>query len=311
MKILKHISVGILLIALHLNVVAQQLPQFSQYYNNPLLFNPAHAGSSGNLNVHLQHRSQWVGFGGGPSTQIIGADAPILKRKFGVGGYMFNDQFGPLQNTGANLAYAYHMKVGGTLKMGMALSGSLFQSKVDGNNITLTDPNDQLIHNAVGAVSQELIGDAAFGLLLYNDEFYVGVSGLHLPRSKNQVFSGVLENAAMPLAIHSYFVAGVNYEAGEDLYIKPALLVNYTQNAPVQADLHFQVSYKNMVDGGVSYRYSDALALNVGVTFLEEFRVFYSYDVLVSGIKQHSSGSHEVYLGYSHSLSSGNNARFR
>src|SRR5690606_20089083 len=73
---------------------AQQDPQYTQYMFNPMAVNPAYAGSQGEFTALLMHRSQWVGVGGAPSTQVLAVDASFGK-KVGLGGVLTHDVLGP------------------------------------------------------------------------------------------------------------------------------------------------------------------------------------------------------------------------
>jgi type IX secretion system PorP/SprF family membrane protein len=75
---------------------AQQLPLYSQYMMNAFLLNPAIAGSVDYFPVRLTARQQWVGINDAPSTQALSAHYLFEYQKLGVGGYIFNDQFGPM-----------------------------------------------------------------------------------------------------------------------------------------------------------------------------------------------------------------------
>ena len=48
--------------------------------------------------------------------------------------------------------------------------------------------------------------------------------------------------------------------------------------------------------GSVSIRLRDAIALQAGISFAQYFQVSYSYDFLVSKLKNYSSGSHEIMI---------------
>ena len=61
------------------------------------------------------------------------------------------------------------------------------------------------------------------------------------------------------------------------------------------------VVYNNLLWGGVSYRLSDAIVPMVGIYYdlgPGTLKFGYSYDVTTSLLRQYSSGSHEVMLGY-------------
>ena len=51
--------------------VSQQDALYSQYMFNPLVLNPAVAGTAEGVSMVLLSRSQWLGFEGAPSTQTF------------------------------------------------------------------------------------------------------------------------------------------------------------------------------------------------------------------------------------------------
>ena len=64
---------------------AQQDEQSSMYMFNPLQFNPAYAGSRGDLNVVGIIRSQWVGMNGAPKSQFVSLNSPLSIRNMSLG----------------------------------------------------------------------------------------------------------------------------------------------------------------------------------------------------------------------------------
>jgi len=64
-----------------------------------------------------------------------------------------------------------------------------------------------------------------------------------------------------------------------------------------QVDLNARVEYNNLVWGGVSYRYQDAIALMAGVN-LNGLRIGTAYDITVGSLAGSSKGSLEFFVGY-------------
>jgi hypothetical protein len=56
--------------------------------------------------------------------------------------------------------------------------------------------------------------------------------------------------------------------------------------------------YNNKLWGGVSYRLTDAVAVNIGYQFTQALRAGYSYDIGINEISQQGGGSHEIFLSY-------------
>ena len=80
MKLIKHNIIAIALFSCTVGI-AQQLPQFTQYMYNTISVNPAYAGSREALSVVGLHRSQWVGFQGGPITQTLSIHNMNVEKK--------------------------------------------------------------------------------------------------------------------------------------------------------------------------------------------------------------------------------------
>jgi len=87
---------------------AQQIPVFSQYFNNEIAYNPAVAGSKSYNPFVLITRQQWLGFEGAPLTANISYHGALNNRS-GIGGGVFHDRAGPATNSTLEFDYAYHI----------------------------------------------------------------------------------------------------------------------------------------------------------------------------------------------------------
>ena len=106
---------------------------------NPLVINPAYAGSRDQMSVVILHRSQWLGFGGGaPNTQTASFHAPLLQGKVGLGAVVTRDVIGPVSRTGFSGAYAYRLRLR-TGKLAIALRTGLYNYVFDWNKIEYKD----------------------------------------------------------------------------------------------------------------------------------------------------------------------------
>ena len=52
-------------------VYGQDAIQFSQYFSNQLIINPAYAGADDALSLTMVHRNQWTGVKGAPRTTTL------------------------------------------------------------------------------------------------------------------------------------------------------------------------------------------------------------------------------------------------
>jgi type IX secretion system PorP/SprF family membrane protein len=278
------------------NIVAQQLPQFSQHMYNKQVLNPAVTGSEMFIVTQLTHRSQWVGFGNSPTTQLLGLHSSINHKKFGLGGYIFNDSYGPFNNLGFNGSYAYHLNLSRKTKLGFGLSGSVSQFSINNNKIELNNDSDPLID--ISTSQSKLKYNGSFGLLLHHDIYYVGVSALNVIPSKDELFTSNEIPGALPAVYHINSIGGISISLDKKNAISPSVLVKYIDSNPLQVDFNLRYIYENVVEFGVSYRTEDAIVAVVNMYVMDGLNLIYSYDVTTSNMSEASNNSHEVTLRY-------------
>lgn len=270
---------------------AQQLPLYSQYMMNGFLLNPAIAGSTDYIPVRITARRQWEGINDAPQTYAISAHSPISNGKMGVGGYIFNDQFGPISRTGLQASYAYHLEFSGTeTKLGLGLSVSVFQYKLDESNLNLLNPDDVAISHGVEA---SLVPDANFGAYLYNSRYFAGIAATQLIEWK----VGINDNNENKMVRHYFITGGYKFQLGEEFELEPSVLLKGTEfESPFQLDINVKGYLKKNYWLGVSYRTGNALIAILGIK-IDKYYIGYAFDYTFSNIKNYSSGSHEIMLG--------------
>ncbi len=272
------------------SIQAQQIPQFSQRMFDKLVFNPAVAGSVMNPEIKLHYRSQWVGFDGAPVTSLLNYHRD-LSETMGLGGYLISDIAGHTRRFALNVSYAYHIPFQ-SFYLSMGLSGSLLQYGIDGKDIKLYQNNDNSIN--AGVSDKVIKPDASLGIYLYNNKFYFGASVLQLINSKVKLNLGGTTEALVPLTQHYYITGGYNFII--DKYdIEPSMLLSRTIGSPTQIDINVKLEYSNKIIAGITYRNKDAVILLAGFR-IERFFMAYSYDIVVSSLKNTNSGSHEILL---------------
>src|SRR5688572_6029061 len=103
---------------------AQQRPVQSLYMFDPLVLNPAYAGTHVQLSGTAIYRNQWVNFDGAPKTFTGSVHSGFRKARVGVGILFSNDQIGVHSDNGLYAAYAYKIPVsrrtnGGVISLGV------------------------------------------------------------------------------------------------------------------------------------------------------------------------------------------------
>src|SRR5688572_18408253 len=100
----------IILIVAWTNADAQQRPIHSLYMFDPLLINPAYAGTQVQLSGTAIYRNQWVNFPGAPKTFTASAHSGFRKARVGVGILASNDKIGVHSENSLYLLYAYKIQ---------------------------------------------------------------------------------------------------------------------------------------------------------------------------------------------------------
>lgn len=289
---------------------AQQLPLFSQYLFNGFLINPAYAGLDGLSTVTVTAREQWLGLPNSPKTHIVSFQTRILKSSFihksasarrklmshstrgrvGLGGYVFNDKNGIVDRTGAQLTYAYHIPMGGSV-LSFAVSGSMYQFSINRQKIELETINDQLIDNTS---LNMIIPDVGLGVVYTTETYYTGLSISNLMQS----YAKLGNNIDQQFRTYRQYnlTLGYRYEIDRDRTFEPSILVKTTNQLTTQIDITAKM-HVNDYWGGLSFRTGSAFILMGGVT-VDKFSFGYAFDYNLNAIRQHSFGSHEIMIAY-------------
>jgi len=277
--------------------LAQSDPHFSLFNFNTLSYNPAYAGSNEAICVTSVHRQQWTGFEGRPQTTVFNADMPLPDISSAVGLNVLQEGIGYEKNLNIYAIYAYRMPLtAGTLSLGVNLG--VVNKSVDGDWVSpgSLGGDPVYIDPAIPHKDSKTAFDAGFGVYYRYDNFYAGLSGMHLLEPK---FKFNANDEFQPtLSRHLYLVSGYIYQLPDPSFeLKPSVLVQSDMSA-VQFSLNAQFIYNKKFWGGVTYRYSDAIVPMVGIHLMNGISVGYSYDVVLSDIASFTGGSHELVLRY-------------
>lgn len=290
---MKKISLIIGLVGMVVGLKAQQLPQYTQYFLNDYVTNPAIAGSKDYWTGQLNSRLQWVGITDAPRTHILSVNGALENRKMGLGGYIFSDVVGHTYRTGFSSSYAYHFNINSDIRLGLGVNAGLLQFAIDGSQITFEDPGDQALSNGMMSV---MTFDAGAGLYLYSDDFWFSFSAPQLIGNKLQFFEDYDATLAR-LARHYFMGGGYKFELVDDVYIEPSLYLRYVDPVPIQYDVTLRFLYQDQFWIGGAYRVDAAVSMMAGFILPNNMTFGYSYDIPTNNIKNYSTGSHEIMIG--------------
>jgi len=266
----------------------------NQYVLNPMIINPAYAGSRGALNVAAFYRRQWVGISGSPETMTLSADAPFLDSKLGLGLTITNDKLGVTKQTQFQTTYAY--KIGlenGNLSFG--LGAGLITTNTAWSELVVIDPGDDyfLVNSQVFVVP-----DFSFGVYYTYQNYFAGLS---IPKLLNYQFDFNKNKYSLKFDMgQSYYLFNTGYLFTITPKIKlfPSTLISYSQGEKLLIDINAHVSYTDRFWAGLSYRNSRSLAALFQVAVNNQLRVAYTYDFDFGSLGRYSNGSHEIMLRY-------------
>jgi type IX secretion system PorP/SprF family membrane protein len=293
MKLVKHYIIALALLSCTVGI-AQQLPQFTQYMYNTVSINPAYAGSRGTLSIVGLHRSQWVGFDGGPITQTLSVNSPLRNEKIGLGLSVINDKLGDERFTYAYGNFSYTIKTGEKARLAFGVSAGFTSYTLDrfaadnsGNDPSIYGVDDRWSPN-IGA-----------GLYWHTNRWYLGLSAPRLLTNDYNNDSNNGQDYAALERVGYYFTGGYVFDLGENVKLKPAFLIKAVNGAPLSFDItaNFLFYEKFWLGGG--YRIdqnTSAIAGIVDFQVSKQLRIGYSYEYPLSDINSYTGGTHEILL---------------
>ena len=294
----------VVLVLLTIQGFAQQSSVFNQYIFNPMTINPAYAGTKQWTSINSVYTSQWTGLDGAPSTQMISIEGAPTE-SMGLGLQFINDRIGAQYQQSLHGSYSYILKLNDKFKLSMGLAAGISYFTLDGTKL-----NGETIDDAAVPVTRvnSLRIDPKFGLFLYSDRFYAGLSSTDLLGDLIQAPDGF----AVAQQRHYYLTAGYVFDLGEDVKLKPSFLIREDFKALTNFDVSTYVLFKETFWLGATYRFGadlvssetldnslksrDALVFMTEWNINPSFVIGYAYTHSLTALSGFSG--HEIMLDY-------------
>lgn len=297
-----------------------QDPNFSQFYNNPVYYNPAMTAIGKGYTFRANARNLWAPIPGRFNTFSGAFEGEILS-KLGIGVMGFSDVAGEglLRTTGGYLSYSYRPVETKNFLMQFGVSGGLLNKYIDWSRLTFSDQYDEV----QGQVNPTQFIAPNTNSVLYPD-FSSGVSVRfnNSSRSKsqkkfmatagfainhlNQPKDAFLSDKYLPMK----YVVHLNTSVLLGQYILSPAFIYEEQNEfqtftigtsmvnkPVSVGFWFR--NRTYAMSGKSY---DSFIFSAGthlpLSKERTLRVTYSIDFTISRLRTSSFGSHELSLVY-------------
>lgn len=283
MKILLPIIIACLVA---IESLAQQDPLYAQYYNNPMLINPAFAGSNERLFVGVGYRTQWNGLAGNPTTFNFNSHMALANDKVGVGLIVVQDKFGEFKTTQYGAAVSYKIKLThSTFSFGMQAGAVQYATNMEGVNVL--NP-DQLF-----APFSETKFNTGVGLLLKSERYTIGLSVPQL--LKNSVSQGGTDIKVQ--GQNFYLYGDYQFFLSENIEFKPSTLLRMTEGTPLSVDLNLNLIFNRLYTAGIFARNSNTYGVLVQM-IMKNVRLGYVFE-LPGKSSALNFNTHEVSLALS------------
>lgn len=274
----------------YLNLISQEIPFYSSYTVNPLIYNPSLSGLNNEIESYLHHRTQWTGFKGSPVSHLFTLSSPITTINSGLGISIQNDQRGHFNSISGSIKYAYHANISNFSTLSFGLGIDVQNRILRISESTVKDLDDPFLQN--NSLSETFL-DASFGI-------NYKVKGLNLGIGIPQILEGGGNNSDFKISNSRYFIGQISYlldiSKSNKIKIEPIVLARYSKNTPLQYDINGLLHFKNMFFIGAGYRSNYAINFHLGIKYkniqLAYVNDFANVNYLNNGL------SHEITLGY-------------
>jgi type IX secretion system PorP/SprF family membrane protein len=269
---------------------AQQDPLYSQYLNNPVLLNPAYTGLNNRLNVVAGYRLQWAGFDGSPSTLNFSAHTSLVQNKVGAGIIVVQDKIGDTKITEASTAYAYKIVLNDDRVLSFGLQAGIINYRNDAANLNPKDAGDPLF----GFVNETKF-NIGTGIALKSERFILGISVPRvMPTTVNPSGTKEIEVYNRTLYLMGAYVMYLT----ESIRLKSSVLLRATANAPLSADINFNLNVEENYTLGLFTRNFNALGFLAQMN-IKDYRIGYVFEVPTNASVGTRFTTHEVSIGMS------------
>ena len=299
----KILAITVLNVMFAMTTQAQDL-HFSQFFNSPLLTNPANTGFLPDADYRLgaNYRNQWSSVLSAPyKTTSLYGDAQLFRDKLetgwlGIGGVILSDVAGTgsLRSTKVYGSLAYHQELGNSSLLSAGFNVGWANKRIDVSKLTFPDQFDgKFFENPITAVvltntsASYLDIQAGMNYAYFPQEnVYInaGYSIQHVNRPKETFF----DNNTIPMR-HIGFINAI-LKVNDRVIINPNAYFT-TQAKASELVFGLNGNYALTEDGGkqlvagLYYRLGDAISPMVGLE-LNHVKFTFSYDVTMSSLNQ-------------------------
>lgn len=282
-------------ICCHQTMTAQQDFLFTQQTFSRGNINPAGIGNTGDIDLFLLGRLQWLGVDNAPHTILLNATNYFPKTQSGIGLSLSYDALGIGHSTTEIKAeYSYQIDLNPKWILSMGISAGLFVGVYDPTMNTLEFEGERKELNLSSDKEKEVTPDFNLGFELNSMNWTFGISCTHIQNNQSTSYSS--DRHFYGYAIHTQ-----NINTDWDLMIDLGYM---NRNKVHLADLGFLVFYHRLFWGGFSWRPDlvnkcnpSYLSIMLGFEY-QIFRFGYVYECGLGSNNTLPSNTHEIFLSF-------------
>ena len=319
MKKIKILLLPVLLAMLSVEAWGQDL-HFSQYYNTPLLVNPANTGFNPDFDFRagVNYRNQWASVGSPYKTTSAWGDVKLLGNRIengwiGLGGMLWKDQAGSGSLTGTTgmVSLAYHQMLGYNSLLSGGFSVGYTQKRIDVTKLTFDDQWHGVFFDAniptfePFATNQVSYVDLQAGInyaYFASENFYfnAGVSVMHINTPRETFFDASVSNNEISRRYNVFLNASV--KVVDTWILNPNVYVSMVGNsreilAGINANRDLGDNGARQLIMGVYYRNNDAIIPLFGYQ-INDLKMTFNYDATISTLSKSNltRGAYEISI---------------
>ncbi|WP_332021822.1 PorP/SprF family type IX secretion system membrane protein [Kaistella sp.] len=283
----------------------ETLPYYQQYLlDGDFLFNPALYGKTDDVVLNLNYQKQFSQFAESPNVQSIGLHANIFDR-VGAGLSFFRDQNGPVSSNGIGAGASYFIPIDddGERKSQFSFGTNVnfYNMNIDLAKLNPQDPGDPTLASDTNSL---FLVYANLGMAVTYRNLFAGVSVNDIALTNDIPIVNGIEPEPTKIILN----AGYDYYLGDQFYVSPSVLMNFSTNSSRITDFNLMATVlgdESSFSAGASFRTSRNRFgnQNLGISpilkaTVNNFFFGASYNFGLSDIQQYAGSSFMMSVGY-------------
>jgi type IX secretion system PorP/SprF family membrane protein len=291
-RILYRFAAFVLVLITNQFVSGQDTYNYTQFFINPSLVNPAYTGIDGQPAAFLSYRKQWMGFEGAPSIGSLSVQAPLPTR-LSVGLNFANDSRGVIKTSSFLFSNSYYIPTAPDTYVRFGFSLGAAWNKVDVNALNFGSIGDDVLTDLLSS-NFTLVGNA--GLAFQTKTFQIGASIPNIFQPAYLSKDAFTVSQVKPFEAIIFQSSYRWYFSQNKLAFEPTVLYRFNNSMPSQLEVGGVLHMNNVAWIGGSYKQHFGISAMIGLKPSHLSALGYSYTMKNTGINELNSPTHEIQL---------------